>query len=59
MIELYKILTKKYDEIVANFIELNDHNQNTRGHNLKIKKNEIKIENTPKYLCKQKHGHME
>ena len=38
MIEMYKILTGKYDERVSDFIELNNSEQCTRGHKLKIKK---------------------
>ncbi len=41
MIDLYKILSGKYDLGVSNnFIQLSDHNANfnTRGHNLKNKK---------------------
>lgn len=36
-IEMYKILTGKYDQDVSNFINLNNQ-QITRGHHLKIKK---------------------
>ncbi len=40
MIELYKILPGKYDlDVSNNFIQLSDHNTNTRGHHLKTKKN--------------------
>ncbi len=39
MIELYKILSGKYDlDISNNFIQLSDHNANTRGHHLNTKK---------------------
>ncbi len=39
MIELYKILSGKYDPDVSNnFIQLSDQHANTRGHNMKIKK---------------------
>ncbi len=39
MIELYKILSGKFDPDVSNnFLQLLDHNANTRGHHLKIKK---------------------
>ena len=39
MIEMYKILTSKYDPDVTDFIKLNT-GKNTRGHNLKIEKKE-------------------
>jgi hypothetical protein len=38
MIELYKILSNKYDQVTADLIERQDTNSITRGHSLKIKK---------------------
>ena len=42
MIELYKILSGKYDTSVSNFIELN--NSDTRGHQYKIQKKHIRLD---------------
>ena len=38
MIEIYKILSGKYDPEVSNFIKLNKSKHNTRGHMYKIEK---------------------
>ena len=46
MIEMYKILTEKYDPEVTNFIKTNP--TTTRGHNLKIFKNRTRL-NVRKY----------
>lgn len=43
MIEMYKILTGKYDEQVANFIPLRK-DSNTRGHNLKLYKERPRLD---------------
>ena len=47
MIELFKILTGKYDPEVSNFIRLSD-NTTTRGHNYKLFKTRTRL-NTRKY----------
>jgi hypothetical protein len=44
MIELYKILTHKYDKNVSDFIKLNKCNKGTRGHNLKIEKQQFRLD---------------
>ena len=41
MVELYKIMTGKYDEDVTDFIELND--RETRGHKYKIYKTQTRL----------------
>ena len=38
MIEMYKIITGKYDPDVSNFITLNNSNYETRGHQYKLEK---------------------
>ena len=38
MIEMYKILTKKYDPEVSNFINVNSSDKSTRGHQYKMEK---------------------
>ena len=43
MIEVYKILTKKYDEQVANFLPLRV-DSNTRGHNFKLYKDRSRLD---------------
>ena len=43
MIELYKILSGKYDPDVSDFIKLNESNYDTRGHQYKVKKEAAKL----------------
>ena len=43
MIEMYKILTGKYDPEVSNFVKLNNSKQATRGHKYKIEKEHVKL----------------
>ena len=46
MIEVYKILNNLYDPLTTNTLLTLDNNNNTRGHNLKLKKISF---NTTKY----------
>ena len=48
MIELYKILSGKYDSEVSNFIKLHKKSHDTRGHQYKIEKQFIRL-NIRKY----------
>jgi hypothetical protein len=43
MIEMFKIMTHKYDERVSNFIEMHQSDQTTRGHQYKIKKQQVRL----------------
>jgi hypothetical protein len=43
MIELFKILTNKYDPEVTHFIQLNN-NESTRGHHLQIYKHRARLD---------------
>ena len=44
MIELYKILTEKYDaDVSSNFVTLRDNELDTRGHHLKIFKERCRL----------------
>ena len=43
MIEMFKILTGKYDSDVSNFITLNDSKYDTRGHQYKVEKKAAKL----------------
>ena len=43
MIEMFKILTGKYDERVSDFIDLHSPEQCTRGHQYKIKKYQVRL----------------
>lgn len=40
---MYKILTKKYDPEVSNFIKLNKAEKSTRGHQYKVEKERPKL----------------
>ena len=47
MIETYKILTKKYDELVSDFLPLHKDivkDSKTRGHNMKLYKRKSKLD---------------
>ena len=44
MIEMYKIMTNKYDVKVSSFIKLSDSGQNTRGHQYKIQKQQVRLD---------------
>jgi hypothetical protein len=48
MIEMYKIMTAKYDNRVTNFIQLHESDKNTRSHQYKIKKEYVRL-NIRKY----------
>jgi hypothetical protein len=48
MIEMYKIMTAKYDDRVTNFIQLHESDKTTRGHQYKIKKQHVRL-NIRKY----------
>jgi len=43
MIELYKIITNKYDNKVTDFIKFNSNNKGTRGHQYKIEKQQHRL----------------
>jgi hypothetical protein len=43
MIEMYKILTNKYDEKVTDFIQKKETDRCTRGHKYKINKNHVNL----------------
>ena len=53
MIEMYKILTNKYDERVTNFVKLNESDKGTRGHRYKIEKKQIRLETRKaSFICR-------
>ena len=59
MIELYKILTEKYDAAVSsNFVTLRVNELDTRGHHLKIFKERCRL-NIKKLIYTPMHIYME